>query len=311
MAGIIEIGKKILMSKWLRLILSVGLIYLAFRNIDVGALIRELMSVPWWFVVAMCIYTPVVMLIGGARWALVALGHIGWKDVLVFTKSVFIGSFYNLLFPSAVGGDALKWLKLIDKYPQLSKAKLASSVLIDRIVGLTAFVMAAVIAIVVAKIIDFPVPDYLCWLFSGLLVMGIVGYACLYVVDLRKIFGRVKWLNRPLQMVEIFRQSSRRGILLAIGLSLLAEPVWMLPTWFYSQIFGAGMSLLSVYVYLPIISLILVLPISVAGFGAREQLYLYFFGQLGLDPTKILAVSTFGGIWGILSSVIGGVFLMF
>jgi hypothetical protein len=62
---------------------------------------------------------------------------------------------------------------------------------------------------------------------------------------------------------------------------------------------------------MPIISLILVLPISWAGFGARENLFLIFFGQLGYPTEKLLLVSTFGGIMGILNALIGGLVLLF
>jgi hypothetical protein len=84
----------------------------------------------------------------------------------------------------------------------------------------------------------------------------------------------------------------------------------MLPTWFYSLIFGVGISIVQVYLFVPIISLILVLPISVAGFGARENLFLYFFSQLGFADEKILLVSTFGGIIGILNALVGGLLLL-
>jgi hypothetical protein len=90
---------------------------------------------------------------------------------------------------------------------------------------------------------------------------------------------------------------------------VFSEPIWMGQTWLVSQALGGGLSLMSVFIFMPIISLILVLPISWAGFGAREQLFLYFFGQLGVTPEKILAVSTLNGVIGILNSLLGGVFL--
>ena len=78
---------------------------------------------------------------------------------------------------------------------------------------------------------------------------------------------------------------------------------------FYCQAFGLPLTLLQVFIFMPVIALILILPISVAGFGAREQLYLYFFGQLGLPVEKILLVSTFSGVLGVISSLIGGLLL--
>jgi len=50
----------------------------------------------------------------------------------------------------------------------------------------------------------------------------------------------------------------------------------------------------------------LLLPISVAGFGAREQLYLFFFLKVGGIAEGILLTSTFSGILGIITALIGG-----
>ena len=62
---------------------------------------------------------------------------------------------------------------------------------------------------------------------------------------------------------------------------------------------------------MPVISLILVLPISVAGFGARENLFLLFFSQLGIADEKILLMSTFNGIMLVLNALIGGLTTLF
>ena len=98
---------------------------------------------------------------------------------------------------------------------------------------------------------------------------------------------------------------------MALGISIVGQIIWTLPIWFYSLIFGAGMSLLSVYVLVPIINLILVLPISIAGFGAREQLFIYFFVPLGIAEEKILLVSTFTGVMGIFNALLGGLLMLF
>jgi len=77
-----------------------------------------------------------------------------------------------------------------------------------------------------------------------------------------------------------------------------------------SQFLGAGFSLLSVYIFIPVISLALLLPVSIAGFGAREQLFLFFYSQIGVTAQKILLVSTFSGLANILFALMGGLLLI-
>jgi uncharacterized membrane protein YbhN (UPF0104 family) len=302
--------QKLLRSKWLRLIFSLTLIYLAFSKVEIASLFGELVKVPWWVVVLLVLYLSLVIFIGGIRWATLLLDKPGLTDFLTFTKASWVGGFYSLFFPSAVGGDLLKWLPLIGKYPSLSKVKIASSVIIDRVIGFTAFSLVAVLALVAGKLLGYKFPEYLLWLFLAINV-GVIGfYLLVYLVNFEKLVLKLPLGHRVMQVVGLLKAENKGKIFKCLAISLLAEPIWMLPVWFYSLVFEAGISLLDVYIFMPIISLILVLPISVAGFGAREQLYLFFFSQLGIADEKILLVSTFGGVMGILGSLVGGIFLI-
>jgi glycosyltransferase 2 family protein len=298
--------KKILTSKLLRAVFSIALIYFAFRKIDVIHLLGELTLVPKWFVVAMILYNFVASIFGGLRWSVLVIGKPKWRDVWNFTRANYLGGFYSLFFPTAVAGDLLKWLPLLAKYEHLSKTKLASSVLIDRVIGFSAFAVVGFLALLTGKIFNYQFPIILLWLFSGLVLGVVVFYILVFTVDFDKLIGKIPKLHKVLEIIDLLKNENKKRIMICFGISFISEPIWLLSTWFYSLIFHVGISLLQVYIFLPIISLILVLPISVAGFGARENLYLLFFSQLGFPDEKILLVSTFGGILGILISLIGG-----
>lgn len=306
--------KKILSSRLFQLVLSIGLIYLAFNKIDVISLLKELSSVPKWFVVAMLLYSAISMFIGGIRWAVLLVEKPNWKDFWNFTRANYLGGFYSLFFPTMVAGDMIKWLSLTKKYPELSKTKLAASALIDRVIGFSAFTLVGFVALVIGGVLNYQFPVVLWWLFSGLAVGVISFYVLVFSIDFDKFFKRwgekYRLVAKVLEIVYLLKNENKKRIWACFLISILAEPVWMLPTWFYSLMFGVGISVVQVYLFVPIISLILVLPISVAGFGAREYLFLYFFGQLGFSDEKILLVSTFGGIMGVLNALVGGLLLL-
>lgn len=303
-------AKLALGSKWFRLTFSVVLIYFAFRKVDILSLVAEIKSVPIWIVILLLLYMVVTMVVGSARWMLLLLPNPKITDVWSFTKATYLGAFYSLFFPSAVGGDLIKWTSLLDKYPQLSKTKLLGSVLVDRVVGLSAFVVMGLLALVAGKTLGYRFPEYLLWLFVILNVGMVVGFVSVFTFDFERWLKKYYLTRKLWEVINLLKGADRRRLLVCFGLSLIAEPVWQLPFWFYSLIFGAGMSLWHIFIFMPVISLILVLPISVAGFGARESLLLYFFSQLGIADSKILAVSTFGGLMGILNNVMGGLFLL-
>jgi glycosyltransferase 2 family protein len=306
--------KKILSSKILRALFSIILIYFAFRKINVGHLVSELTLVPKWFVVGMLVYFAVSMFIGGIRWSFLVIEKPKFRDFWNFTRATYLGGFYSLFFPTMVAGDMVKWLPLLEKYPNLSKTKLAASVLIDRVVGFSAFTLVGFLALVAGKSQGYQFPDALLWLFSGLAAGVITFYVLVFTIDFDKIFiklsERFKLVSKALEIVDLLKSGNKKRILICFLISLVGEPIWMLPIWFYNLIFNVGISLLQVFLFVPVISLILVLPISVAGFGARENLFLYFFSGLGFADEKILLVSTFGGLMSILNALVGGLLLL-
>ncbi|MFA6007080.1 MAG: lysylphosphatidylglycerol synthase transmembrane domain-containing protein [Candidatus Shapirobacteria bacterium] len=303
--------KKVLNSKLFQLSFSAILIFVAFRRVNVGHLLNEVHQAPWWVVIVLLVYMAFSMVLGGLRWSILVLGKVKLSDVLAFTKATYAGSFYSLFFPSSVGGDLLKWTSLTKKYPEMSKLKLMGSALIDRVIGFSAFSIAALIALIAGKILKYQFPEILFWLFLGINFALIVFYVLVFTIDFEKMLSKFKFLNKLLEIVDLLKNSNKQRIIICFLISLISEPVWMLMTWFSSLTFKAHIKLLQVFIFMPIISLILVLPISWAGFGARENLFLIFFGQLGYQSEKLLLVSAFGGILGILNALIGGLVLLF
>lgn len=302
--------KNILNSKWFQLSFSAILIFIAFRRVNIAHLLRDVHQAPWWVVIVLLVYMAISMVLGGLRWGILVLGKVSMKDVLAFTRATYAGCFYSLFFPSSVGGDLLKWTSLLKKYPDISKLKLAGTALIDRVIGFSAFSIAALIALIVGKILKYQFPDILFWLFIGINLGLVFFYVLVFTLDFEKLLSKFKFMSKLLEVVDLLKNSNKKRIIICFLISLVSEPVWMLMTWFSSLTFKAHIKLLQVFIFMPIISLILVLPISWAGFGARENLFLVFFGQLGFPAEKLLLVSAFTGILGILNALIGGLVLL-
>lgn len=303
--------KKVLFSKLTRMLLSLLLIYFAFRNADLPQLYANLSSVSWQLIVVLILLNVISMLIGGLRWAILVLGKANLSDILIFTKASFSGAFYTLFFPSSVGGDLLKWTTLLTKYPEISKLKLAGTALIDRVIGFSAFSFLAFLSLILGKTFNYQFPDVLFWLFLGLNIALIVFYVLVFALDFEKIIFKHKFLSKLLEIVDLLKNSNKKRIIICFLISLLAQPFWMMISYFMFRGLGVDLHLIQIFIFMPIISLILTLPISWAGFGARENLYVYFLAPLGFSIEKLLFVSTFGGVIGILMALLGGLMLLF
>ena len=303
--------KKILTAKVTRYLFSLILLYFAFQKVNIVALGKDIISVPWWVIPSLLLYLFPIMILGGWRWATLVLVRVTFTDVLAFTKAIYLGGFYGLFFPTPFVGDLIKWTALLKKYPNISKTRFVGSVLLDRVIGFTALCFVALVAICFGKLFGYTFPNYL-WIVFGSLNFGLVVFYCLaFIIDFEMLIKRFKKLEKLAEIVGLLRRATKSDLILVFGLCLISEPLWMATTWFIAIIFGLDLHLLDVLIFMPIIALILVLPISVAGFGARETLFVYFFSSLGLPADKILAVSTFNGILGIFGSLIGGVLTFF
>ena len=301
--------KSIWQSKIFRIGLSMILLYFAFRKVNITNLGKELILVSPWATVGLLGYLGLVMILGAWRWSLLALEKVGFSDVMAFAKATYVGSFYSLFFPTAVAGDLLKWTSLTKKYPQVHKLRLAGTALIDRLIGFTAFSLEALIALIIGKSSGYQFPNYIMWLFVGINCGLVVFYCLAYLVNFPVIFEKNKHLSKLSELAELLRSGNKKRLFSCLAISVIAEPAWMVWSYFIAKLFGIPLTLIQIFIFMPVIALILVLPISFAGFGAREQLFLYFFGQLGIPVEKILAMSTFSGVLGIISSLIGGLLL--
>ena len=94
------------------------------------------------------------------------------KEILIFTRANYMGGFYALFLPSAMATDLVRWVPIHKRYPELKKSKLFSSVLIDRVIGFSTFILVAFVSVIIGKLLHFSFPNYLFWLFM-ILFLGI------------------------------------------------------------------------------------------------------------------------------------------
>ena len=297
--------KKIFGSKWVKVLISLALIYLAFMKVDVVELWNKLMGIDWWFVVLNVILSLISTVLVSFRWSILLIKKPKLKDVVIFAKSTLSASFYGLFFPSSVAADLLKWIIIDEKYPKIPKSKLLGSIVLDRFIGLSMFVVVGLIMTFFAGWSGVSIPGWIKLSFVGMFV-GCVGfYLSLWFFDWKRIL-KLKFLKKFENLSELIDRDNLVQILKSALVSLVSQFFWICQIWFVSWYFNTGLSLITMLVFTPIISMILALPISFAGFGAREQLYLLFFGKMANSTSSILLTSAFSGVVGILVALVGG-----
>lgn len=297
--------KKIFGSRWVRIGFSIVLIYFAFKKVDVVDLVKQLVGVNPLFVVLNVLVAILTSGLVAYRWSLLLIKKPGFKDVWLFIKSAWAASFYGMFLPTAAAGDVLKWIIIDEKYPEIPKTKLLGSIVMDRGIGLSMFVFTGNLMLLLARVKGVTIPWPIELLFWGLFVGCIVFYVSLALGWLPKIW-QIKWLKKFESVSDLIKKENTSQVFRCLSVSFVSELVWILQMWLICWYFGTGLSVMSIFIFLPVISMILALPISFAGFGAREQLFLFFFGSMARSSESLLLSSAFFGILGIINSLIGG-----
>ena len=98
------------------------------------------------------------------------------------------------------------------------------------------------------------------------------------------------------------------ALALAFVIGLLGIVCTALVNWCLSQAIGGLMSLGAIFLFNPLIALVLMLPVSIGGLGVNQAAYPFFFGLAGVPRDHALAVSILMQLVIIVGSLPGGVF---
>jgi uncharacterized membrane protein YbhN (UPF0104 family) len=289
-----------------RILVSAALLYFAFRGINFAAIQSRLSQInAGWFLLAV-LATIFQVFLGALRWREISVRC----DAPLGTGQAFrynmIGAFFNQTLPSTIGGDAMRlWLV---RHTGAGWRAATYSVLVDRAIGLIALAL-----IVVAS---------LPWSYD--LIGNARGRLALLLVDVGAIsaglgfllLGRLPWpwlkTFWPLRHIHacsvianevIFNRSS--GPKIAV-LSLMIHVTTVVIAWCVVRSIAASVGFEQLFMLVPPIMLITMLPISIAGWGVREATMMVAFGYAGLVQTDGTVVSLLFGASSFVVGAIGG-----
>lgn len=232
----------------------------------------------------------------------VGLGALQWERLLVvqglsippirLLRAYSLGMFLNFVLPSGVGGDVVRAVQV--HRDTKSGAKGVAATLLDRFAGLfTLALFAAVASVRLAA--NHPDP-----LFRKLAALtGIVaGAFCLtsavlfsrriigWIAPVARLLGEGVLFDKARDLRAAFLEYRSHGGLVAqvVGLSVATQFLRILVHWCCAKAMGLPLDLAWILLFVPIVALISVLPISVGGWGLREGTQKTFFSLPGVMP---------------------------
>lgn len=245
-------------------------------------------------------------LLAALRWHLIASAAKVSPGPTALLKLVLVGAFFNQVLPTGVGGDAVRAWRCSKMGIGLGAA--IRSILLDRACGY--LVLIVVYAVSLPRLLDIlPEGEERAGVLA-VLVVAIVGLLALVSLDR---------LPRPilrLRAIAPFAELSREGRFLLknsrrsaaiIGLSALTIGLTILAFKLLADAIGSPLSLASWMIIVPPVTLIQLLPVSVAGWGLREVALVVALGLFGVPAEAALATSVLMGFCLILIGLPGSV----
>jgi uncharacterized membrane protein YbhN (UPF0104 family) len=285
---------------------SILLLYVSLRAVNLTALGERLSRLdPVWIAAALLAMTAQVVLLA-YRWRIVVAACGPSLPFAAALRISFIAMFFNSVLPSTVGGDAARVVML--KRAGGGWAVAAYSVLIDRVIGVTALALIVIGCLPwTLTLVTDPLARAVLLTIGG----GAVAGAAVFVV-----IGKLRWLllarfSPTRHLAEVSRVTwrlCRDGRMLApvAAASFTVHVMTILAAWCLAQSVAANASFALLLFLIPPVLLIATVPVSIAGWGVREGSMIVAFAYAGLAQSDGLIVSVLFGLAAFAVGIIGG-----
>jgi len=231
------------------------------------------------FVLAVFLYI-LAQFISTLRWRLLLPEGLGLRKLF---SLYMIGSFFNIFLPGIIGGDAVKGFYL---YRATGKGSLSlASIFMDRYLGFV--VLIAICAVAFPFGYTYLRGSGIEWILPFTILSFIIGSLLFFGLRLGQ---RVKFLSEFYNHFYFYRH--QRGVIgKALLLSVFVQFAGIISVYVLSVGLSQHIPLLAFLMFLPLIILFSMLPISIAGLGVREGACVLFFGLVGVRPEAATAIS--------------------
>ncbi len=302
----------------LQLGISAALIAILLWQIDVSRTVDlVLSSEPVYLAAALAIYVGTTWLLAW-RWQILLASKgihepLGW-----LTKLYFVGTAAGQVLPTSIGGDALRIYEHARRRPN-ARGEAAGAVLMERVLGAagTLALVAVGLAIAAGRYNDIGL-----FIWMEVISIVFVGLGLLLVFSRRsrsllesRIFplGRRIRIERALNSVYSALHGYRdqpAAVAAVLGITIAVQFARIMGIWMCGEAVGVDLSPLVYIVLGPLLFLVMLIPFTINGLGAREAFFVAFLSRFGVDADSAFAIGFLFYAVTIAASIPGAVILL-
>lgn len=294
-----------------KILFSSTLMFLLYRRIPLDELKGVFASLEYIYFLPICLLLFINTILSALKWRLFLLADGVDIPLSTLTMTYLIGSFYNLFLPSNIGGDSYRIYDIAQK--SRDSVRSAASVFADRFSGFLALVSLSLISsVLVAR--EF---NNLFFFLAPLLIFLIMLAALIALVKEKplRILLSLTRLDRFSFLVNLTEKFFRSFQCYGADRKLLSQVMLISFSFQLSVIVIVQLLALSLHAsvpffyfsaFVPLITLMEALPISVFGLGLRDMGYVFFFGWVGMTDVQTRSLALLFLATAVGYSLIGG-----
>lgn len=307
---------------FLRIIIALALCYYLLRTIDVRASFDIMKQVNLWFFALSMLLFFIFLLICNWRWKILLDARDLRFSFGYLLKVYFVSWFFNNILPTTVGGDVLRIAYTVKKDEYTGKPRRSTALavtLIDRFIGFIGLFFFACLASAMLYLVKSSKNQYLLFVIIGFIALVIMLLSMFsdrahrvfsWIFARIKLFNLGEKLKRAYQEIKDFREAKVQ-LMYSFLLSLLVQ-VSLALVWFACAIgISVKTSVLYYFLYIPIIGVLTMIPVTIGGLGLRENLFVSLFSAHGMTTAQAGAISLLYLIVNFIFAIIGGIVFLF
>lgn len=277
----------------LRLTVSGLLIGFLLWRVDLQVLWETTTRLRWWHVALFMSINVIVALLNTAKWQVLLRGRGITAPFLTLLRLWWSALFFSNVLPTGVAGDVTRVFSVGQDSGKGPDA--LATVFYDRAVGLVALLLMGPVALAFSPLFR---GNWLFWGFFGL--TGAVAVGALIAVSLPLGVWMIDLGARVVPPIVRLRDwvaglALKPGewpyLLSALGIAVVVQIFAILGY----VVLAAGLQLpippAAMFIFVPILYLTILVPISFGGVGVREAMFALFFGQLGIAEAESVSLS--------------------
>ncbi len=229
-----------------------------------------------------------------------------------------IGSFLGIFLPSSLGTDVVRGYYLVKDNSEKSVS--ISSVFVDRVLGMFSLLTFGVVSVFFAgDLIDkFNIKLYVVALFIIVFIGFYIFQRTKSVNFIQNLFKRIKnkkIVDNILSLHNSILEYKKhpKTLLIAFIITLLVQVTRVLTYYFIALAFNIHIPIVYFFLFIPLIMLVMMIPISIGGLGVKEGTFVAFFTLIGMSVNDAVIISFMNSFLDILNTLIlgGGGYLFY